>query len=104
MTKNKANKLLRAKRGFTIMDANNLHIHGELNEQKLKRPTRPDKYVVAFRDLDGKNIVIDGRHAAKRAQRMGKPVRVIFVNEGDMVGRQSVLDRAIGFFLKKKES
>ena len=35
MTKNKANKLLKAKRGFVTMDAADLSVLGELNEQKL---------------------------------------------------------------------
>ncbi len=85
------------------MEATDLRVLGTLDEEKLTLPTRAEKYVIAFQDNDGTNIVIDGRHTAKRAQRDGKRVRVIFVNENDMVGRQSVLDRAIGFLLKKKE-
>lgn len=103
MTKNKANKLLRAKYEVHVMPARDLQILGSLNEQKLRASTRPNKYIVAFCDFDGKNIVIDGRHAAVRAQRTGEPVKVIFVHENDLVGRQTVLDRAIGFLLKKKE-
>lgn len=102
MAKNKVNGLL--KKGHTVetVSSDGLEIVGGLNDEKLGKAGREEKVVVVLKDIDGKAYVIDGRHHTERAKRKGQPVRVVFVNEDELVGRQTALDRLIGMILRKK--
>lgn len=103
MTKNKVNKLRQRGRNVVEVDAADLVVHGDLLDWKLQLPDRPGKIVVAYEDIDGKRIVVDGRHATSRAKRRGETVRVVFVQEDEILGTQTVLERLMGMLSSGKE-
>jgi hypothetical protein len=43
--------------------------------------------------------VVDGRHAVARAGRDGTKVLGVRVSEGEMVGKQTALDRVLGMIV-----
>lgn len=96
MTKNKVNKLRRRGRNVEEIEAEGLDVPGELLDWKLQLSDRPGKLIIAYRDMDGKKLVVDGRHAATRAKRRGDKVSVVFVDEDEVLGNQTVLERLLG--------
>lgn len=98
MTRNRLNRIPGRGRNAETVDANDLTIVGRLDEDKLSGDK--EKTILAVRDTDGTAYVVDGRHAAARARRNGKPVRVVFVDDDTQLGNQTALERLLGMLKK----
>lgn len=85
------------------MDSRELVIYGLLDDSKVSADDRRNKTIVVFRDVDGQNIVVDGRHSAARAAKKREMVNVVFVDSKFKLGKQTVFERIAGMLFRRKE-